>query len=107
MEYLILLIGMSDLAMVGLINRIASTLTPEPGLTQNDTLIKYCKANNINGQTYDSENDIYFCSHRVELDLGRVYEFVLFSESMKLNDQSNYKDYFVIIILNFFFFYYF
>lgn len=66
-------------ANVATINSIVNAPTPLPVLTQDDSHIRYCNAENLpdryavapNGQT------IYHCPHLIPLKLDKVYEFIL------------------------------
>lgn len=71
-------LAVGDFAMVGTINKITFAGTPMPGLTQNDSSIKYCNADNKNEHNCDNDT-VCHCPHLIQLELCQVYEFLLIS----------------------------
>lgn len=61
--------------VIGTINDITSTNSPVPGLTQDDSDVRYCNENNLPENCNGSA--ICHCPHLVELELCEVYEFFL------------------------------
>lgn len=78
--------GSGELAMVSMMNNIASTHSPVPGLLQDDSAVPYCNANNL-PETFDKDipngNPVYYCPHLIELELGEVYEILLLDDECK------------------------
>lgn len=71
----IIISASGDLAKVGLINGIANIGYVMPGLSQNDSDVSYCNAENL---PIDCRNKpTCHCPHLVELKLCEVYEFLL------------------------------
>lgn len=68
-------------AMIGLINKIASTGSPMPGLTQDDSKVQYCDSDNLPSNC--NSKTICHCPHLVQLELCKVYEFFLYDGGRK------------------------
>lgn len=69
-----------DFAMVSMMNNIASTHSPVPGLTQDDSAVRYCNANNLpdhSDKDLPDGHPVYYCPHLIPLELGEVYELLL------------------------------
>lgn len=60
---------------IGTINKISSTTSPVPGLTQNDSTVRYCNEHDL-PKTCTGDS-ICYCPHLVQLKLCGVYEFLL------------------------------
>lgn len=67
-----------DGARLATINRIANIHTAVPGLYQNSE-ISYCNAEKLpkHSDIGKDNKPVYLCPHLVELDLGKVYEFLM------------------------------
>lgn len=66
--------------MIPTVNSIAYMPGPVPGLTQDDTNVRYCNADNL-PQTFNvapNGRPVYHCPHLISLKLDKVYEFILF-----------------------------
>lgn len=70
-----------DMALVAMINNISASHTPVPLLTQDDSDVPFCNADNL-PPNCDS-NSICHCNHVVELELCKNYEFLLTDFSSK------------------------
>lgn len=84
-------IDIVDQVKVGAINRIAYAGTSVPGLVQNDSMIPYCNADNL-PDLHDIGADnkkVYYCPHRIELELHKVYEFLLIDDTVGEEDVSH------------------
>lgn len=68
--------------MIGSINNIASSHNPVPGLTQNDSAVAYCNADNLPS---NCEQSVCHCPHLVELKLCEAYDFLLTDNGRKYN----------------------
>lgn len=70
--------------MVSSINGIVNMASPVPGLTQNDSNVQYCNANNLpeNHEIRLNNTIGYNCPHLIPLKLNKVYEFLLIAEFM-------------------------
>lgn len=76
-------LDVDNLAKVATINRIANAQSPVPGLIQNDSNVRYCDANNL-PEKYEMALDgqpVYHCPHLIELELDKVYEFLLIDDT--------------------------
>lgn len=81
------ILASGGLAMVAMMNNIASGHASVPGLTQDDSAEPYCNANNLTGNCDRGFNGVLvcYCPHLIQLDLGEVYEFLL------LDDEGKHK----------------
>lgn len=66
--------------MVNMINNIASTHFPIPGLTQDDSNVPYCNAEN---KPSNCDQSVCHCPHLVELDMCEVYDFLFICSERK------------------------
>lgn len=72
-----------NIPKVATVNRISHKFGPVPGLVQDDSNVAYCNAGNLPDK-YDIAKDnrsVYHCSHRIELELDKVYEFLLIDDT--------------------------
>lgn len=68
-----------------LINRISNVHPPIPPLIQDDSNVKYCNADKI-PEELDTAKDgkpIAYCSHKIDLELGKVYEILAMDNQCK------------------------
>lgn len=70
-----------DGAMISLINNISNIHTPIPGLIQDDSKVKYCSTGDLPPECKDKR--FCDCRHLVQLELCKVYEFILFDQGRK------------------------
>lgn len=70
-------------ANVATINRIANSQSPVPGLVQDDSNVGYCNASNLPEKSDLARDNkaVYHCPHRIELELDKVYEFLLIDDT--------------------------
>lgn len=74
-------VGAGDLVGVAMINNISATHTPLPLLTQDDSNVAFCNANNLPSNC--DGNSICHCNHMIELDVCKTYEFFLIDGGSK------------------------
>lgn len=67
--------AIKDDVMVGMINGITNTMSPVPGLSQDDSDVAYCNADHLPERCKNEV--ICHCPHLVELELCEVYEFII------------------------------
>lgn len=69
--------------MVSMVNKIASMMTPVPGLVQDDSDVPYCNATNL-PKEHDKDivtgEPVYYCPHAIQLELGQLYEIILIDD---------------------------
>lgn len=69
-----------------MINRISNIHPPIPPLIQDDSNVEYCNADEM-PKKFDTAKDgepITYCSHKIDLELGEVYEFLATDDECKL-----------------------
>lgn len=79
----ILFSDLPNVAVVPTINNIAYMGGPVPSLTQDESNVRHCNADNL-PQRYDISSDnqtLYTCPHLIPLKLDKVYEFILIHNS--------------------------
>lgn len=84
-------LDIDDLAKVATINRIANMAPSVPGLIQDDSHIQYCNSDNL-PKSYEKGCDnrtVYYCSHRIELEKDKIYEFLIIDDTMNELDVSH------------------
>lgn len=84
------ILASGDLAMVSMMNNIASTHPPVPGLLQDDSNVPYCNANNLPDdcdKDIENGNPVCYCPHLIQLDIGEVYELLLLDDECEKSCQ--------------------
>lgn len=88
------------LAMVSTINNITNMPSPMPGLIQDDSSFPRCNMNNL--PDHCNATSVCHCSHLVQLDVCKVYEFLLIdNRESKLGSMHKYRIQTSISILEF------
>lgn len=74
-----------DEAEISVINRISNVHPAVPPLIQDDSNIEYCNADKMpeNLDTAMDGEPIAYCSHKIDLELGEVYEFLATDDECK------------------------
>lgn len=77
--YIIRPTDIMNMANVATINSIVYASTSLPVLTQDDSNVRYCSAENLPDKSLVAPNGqtIYHCTHLIQLKLDQVYEFIL------------------------------
>lgn len=71
--YFIIISAVGNRSLLTNMNSIVSGTSPVPGLTQKDYFVPYCDASNFS----DDDGQLHFCTHRIEIKLNEVVDFVL------------------------------
>lgn len=76
------LLAFNTVSITGSVNNIITTTPPMPGLTQDDSSIQYCSANQLPSGC--NATTLCSCPHLIELKLNKVYDFIFLDGDGKI-----------------------
>lgn len=68
-------------SLLGQINNIVYMDTPVPGLTQDDSFVRYCNESTVANK--NTTEGLHYCTHRIEMELYETVDLLLFDEGSK------------------------